>query len=153
MANNELSPMEEKYIQNLIKGMNQTEAYRNAGYKSKKESWLNERASRKFKEPKIQKRYRELMDKVNNEAILTAEQIQEMLSRIALREEGEREVLFTKDGEKREYERPAKLDTIVRALQELNKMQGNNWNNIKLEDQRENTKLDKILEQLEDNDE
>lgn len=84
-----LTPKQEKYVQELIKGKSQREAYRAAYPNSKK--WLDktvdERACRLFNQCKVNARYKELHDRLIKEAedecIIDAKMILRELAAIA----------------------------------------------------------------------
>lgn len=85
-----LTDKQEIFVQELIKGKSQREAYKIAYPKSRKwkESNVDSQASNLFKAPKVSARYNELHDKVieigENEAIATAKDVLKQLSAIAL---------------------------------------------------------------------
>lgn len=130
-----LTHRQEKFVQNLLKGMSQKEAYKKAGYSTKnaKSKSIDELASRLFSNPKVKERYKELARKVENKTILQAQELQQILSNIITRVENEKEVVF-QDGEIIEIEKPARVDTLIKAIQELNKMQGNNLEKVEVKD-------------------
>ena len=63
-----LTSKQEKYVQNLIKGMSQREAYKDAYPTSKKwkETAIDSQASILFKNSKVLDRYNELQGKAEN---------------------------------------------------------------------------------------
>ena len=75
-----LTPKQEKFIQELIKGKSQREAYK-AAYNASNmaDKTIDEKASRLFKQDKLRARYEQLRDKVikrtEEKAIITAEEI------------------------------------------------------------------------------
>lgn len=87
MANG-LTAKEEKFVQELVKGKSQRQAYK-AAYNAKRmsDSSIDSTASRLFKKHKVRSRYYELMDKVvqrtEKKAIVTAEKVIESIADIA----------------------------------------------------------------------
>lgn len=85
---NVLTMKEEKFVQELIKGKSQRQAYK-AAYNAKRmsDSSIDSTASRLFKKHKVRTRYYELMDKVvqrtEKKAIVTAEKVIEGIADIA----------------------------------------------------------------------
>ena len=62
-----LTSKQEKYVNNLVKGMSQRIAYRNAYPSSKKwkDETVDSKASTLLKNEKVKERYKKLIDKVN----------------------------------------------------------------------------------------
>ncbi|WKY44177.1 terminase small subunit [Eubacteriaceae bacterium ES2] len=87
MANG-LTQKQEKFVQELIKGKSQRQAYK-AAYNAKRmaDNTIDSHASRLFAKDKIRARYYEIRDKVvkraEEKAIVTAEKIIEEISEIA----------------------------------------------------------------------
>ena len=133
-----------------MKGMSQRQAYLNAFPNSRKwkEATVDNKAYMLLKKDEILARYKELQEKAKDEAIIQSKEIQQILQKIIKREEEELETIILDDGSTRNIKKSAKLDTILKAVQELNKMQGNNLDRLEVRDSREHSKLDKILEQL-----
>ena len=77
-----LTPKQEKFVHNMIKGMSQRQAYKDA-FKSKySEKAIDEKACVLFNSEKVQKRYRELLDKIDKKAIMSAKERQEWLTNV-----------------------------------------------------------------------
>ena len=76
-----LTPKQEVFVQNIIKGMSQADAYRSA-YSAKKMSdkTIHEAASRLMADSKISARVNELRGQVVKETIMTAQQRLEWLT-------------------------------------------------------------------------
>ena len=70
-----LTPKQEKFIQNIISGMSQREAYKNS-YNAKKmaDDTIDNKACKLFNSDKIRARYQELMKRLEDKAIMTAEE-------------------------------------------------------------------------------
>lgn len=119
-----LTAKQEEFVQGIIKGLSQADAYRaayNAGNMSDKT--IHEKASRLMSEDKIKARVQELREQISSENIMTAKERLELLTRIARGEEPEKIVQFV-EGERFEYEIPASLKTRREAIDTMNKMTG-----------------------------
>lgn len=119
-----LTAKQEEFVQGIIKGLSQADAYRAAYPKQKcsdKTIWEN--ASRLFNNSKVQARLKELRDQLAKPTIMSAQERLELLTRMAKGEEPERIVQFV-DGEKIEFEVPASLKLRREAIDTMNKMTG-----------------------------
>lgn len=119
-----------------MKGMSQRQAYLNAFPNSRKwkEKTVDEKASRLLKVDKVWTRYKNLQEEAKDETIIQSKEIQQILQKIIKREEEELETILLEDGSTRNIKKSAKLDTILKAVQELNKMQGNNLDRVEIKD-------------------
>lgn len=101
-----LTAKQEKFVQGIIEGMSQADAYRSA-YSCKrmtdKSIWEN--ASRLMNDSKVASRVAELREKIANESIMTAQQRMEWLTKVVTSEE------------------ESTMDKL-RAVDIMNKMQG-----------------------------
>lgn len=84
-----LTQKQEKYVQNLVAGMSQREAYKDAYNALKmKDSTIDEKASRLLSQDKVRARYDDLMGRVRDEAdaaaVASALEVLQELSAIAL---------------------------------------------------------------------
>ncbi len=114
-----LTPKQEMFVQNLIKGMSQREAYKNA-YKAKyKDEAIDTKASLLFKTEKVQNRYKELLRRIENKSIMTAEERQIWLTKVI---NADIKIKQEYDNEVKEYD-PYMSDRL-KALDILNKMSG-----------------------------
>lgn len=119
-----LTANQEKFVQCIIEGMSQAEAYRTAYPKQKcSDKTVYENASRLMNNSKIKARLTELRDKMASPSIMTAKERLELLSRMARGEESEKIVQFI-DGERVEVEVPPSLKTRREAIDTMNKMTG-----------------------------
>lgn len=129
-----LTAKQEKFVQNLIKGMSQADAYRKA-YSTKKmsDNAIYREASLLLKNPKVAKRYEELRGKLvqraEKKALMTAEQRMEWLTDLITGETEEEYATEVRDevtGEMKKVivTRPSKLETRLKALDIYNKMSG-----------------------------
>lgn len=99
-----LTGKQEKFVQNLIKGMSQREAYRDAyPDDNSSDKTVDENACRLFNDSKILTRYKELQDKASTKAIMSAIERKEVLTNIILNEN---------------------VDSKMKAIDILNKMDG-----------------------------
>lgn len=78
-----LTPKQEKFVQGIIEGMSQADAYRSA-YNCKKmtDKSIHETASKLMREPKIATRVAELREKIASDNIMTAQQRMEWLTEL-----------------------------------------------------------------------
>lgn len=120
-----LTAKQEIFAQNIIMGMSQAEAYRNA-YNTKKMSdktvWEN--ASRLMNNSKVIARVNELRSQVAKPAIMTAEERLKFLTKIIKGEENEIVLEVDGDGKQVEIKMPPSLKTKLNAIDIMNKMQG-----------------------------
>ena len=137
-----LTPKQEKFVRNLVNGMSQREAYKNSyDAENMSDKVIDNEASLLFKSPEISVRYQELIERAATASVMTAQERLEYLSEVIYGIEREKGVVATKDGALVEYESPADLNTKLKAIDLMNKMQGEyttkfegNLNVAKLED-------------------
>lgn len=116
-----LTAKQEKFVQNLVKGMSQREAYKNSYNASNmKDETIDSNACRLFADSKILARYNELIEKTAKKTIISVQERKELLTKIAKGEEYE--TLSGNDGEV--YTTPPRVDTRMKAIDTLNKMDG-----------------------------
>ena len=121
-----LNARQEKFIQNIVKGMSQREAYKTA-YKAKyKDEAIDIKACQLFNSDKVQIRYKELIDQLEDKAIMSAKERMQFLTKIINGEEQEAFFIGEVQGKKE-----ADLNTKIKALDTLNKMSGEYVTNIK----------------------
>lgn len=122
--NEKLTPKQEKFIQNVVSGMSQREAYKNSyNAENMEDKTIDEAASRLFNDSKISARYKELMEKLEDEAIMTAKQRMIWLSEVVKGIQKEKEAVFT-DGDIVIKDVETDISTKIRAVDTLNKMSG-----------------------------
>lgn len=132
-----LTAKQEKYVQGLVAGLSQREAYKQA-YPSSlkwKDSTVDENASRAMKNSKIIARYTELMNEHKEKALWT-------------REKAVEELLFMMDIAKQEILEvglePATKGAFIDSLKELNRLESVYADDsAKLESIKANTELTK----------
>lgn len=123
-----LTVKQEKFLQGIINGMSQREAYRNA-YDTKKmsDNAVDREASLLMKNPKLSQRLLELRDELVKPTIMSAQDRLEYLSKVV-------------NGEILDGESEAKIDSKLKAIDIMNKMSGEYVTkvegnlNVKLED-------------------
>ena len=115
----------ETFAQELAKGISQRKAYRVAFPNSLK--WKNEtvdsKASALAKNDKVLARLKELQKETAKATILTAQERLEFLSGIVTDINKEKIIVETENGEKI-FEKPANLVEKMKAINLMNKMQG-----------------------------
>ncbi len=119
-----LTAKQEKFIQNVVKGMSQREAYKDAyDAEGMSDNAIDVEACRMFNSPKISLRYKELIGQLEENTIMTARERLEYLTGIIM--ETVKETIVTiENGEIKEIKRPADLNIKLKALDQMNKMQG-----------------------------
>ena len=103
--------------------MSQREAYKNAYNAKYKDKAIDEKACVLFNSEKVQKRYKELMDQLEDKSIMSAKERMKWLTDVVngkIQEESK----YYEDGEVVVYEKPADINTKIKALDTLNKMSG-----------------------------
>lgn len=108
-----LTAKQEKFVRNLIQGMSQREAYKNSyDAENMSDKVIDNEASKLFNSREISVRYKELQDSLDKHTIMTAQERLEYLTGII------------KGIEREQDEVPADLNTKIRAIDIMNKMQG-----------------------------
>lgn len=122
-----LTVKQEKYVQNLVNGMSQREAYKNSYNAVKmKDTTVDNKASKLFKKDEIRARYKELIKQLEDDCIMSAKDRMIWLTDIINGNISE-SILTTsdiKDGKSEFINYPTKIDTKLKALDILNKMDG-----------------------------
>lgn len=127
-----LTPKQEKYVQELIKGKSQREAYR-AAYPSSlkwKDKSVDEKASATFAKVKLKTRYDELQAKAEEKAVWTREQAINDL--VKVKQLCEQYILNNDNIDSKT------ANVVLSAIKELNNMCGYN-------EQNHNLKMDKVV--------
>jgi phage terminase small subunit len=119
-----LTAKQEKFVQGIIEGKSQAEAYRSA-YNCEKmsDNAIYREASLLIDTPKIAQRLKELREQMMKPTIMSAQERLEYLTRVIKGEEPEREAHIV-NGEMVEVEVPSTIKTRLTALDLMNKMQG-----------------------------
>lgn len=118
-----LNAKQEKFINNIVSGMSQRQAYKDAYQVSYSDEAIDSKASTLFNSEKVQIRYRELMSKLEEKAIMTAKERMIWLTEVVKGIQTE-ECKYFEDGETHIYEKSADLNTKIKAVDTLNKMSG-----------------------------
>ena len=115
-----LTAKQEKFVQNIITGMTQADAYRNS-YNAKKmtDKQIWEEASKLMAKPKVAQRVQELLAEMANESIMTAKERLEFLTKVIMGEE--KDIKITLSGA---VDAEADLNIKLKAIDIMNKMQG-----------------------------
>lgn len=126
---NDLTPKQERFVQNIVSGMSQRQAYKEAFQVDYDENAIDVNACKLFKETKIQLRYKELLEEIKDAAIMTATERMIWLSNVV--NGNIKEIVAvqktnceTGETEMIETEFPSQLKTKLVALDTLNKMSG-----------------------------
>lgn len=121
-----LTIKQEKFIQNIVNGMSQREAYKDAYNAKYKDEVIDVRACELFKSSKVQVRYNELIKQLEDESIMSAKARMKWLTKIINGEILEDIPIMTdiKEDKVNTIKCPTKLDTKLKALDTLNKMDG-----------------------------
>lgn len=127
-----LTPKQEKYVQNLVKGMSQREAYKNSyNANNMKDTTIDKKASELFQKGKIRGRYDELVKRLEDTAIMDAQERMKWLTKVVKGDEKEK-YTYWNDGEQYDGEREADLTTKIKAIDTLNKMDNSYQQNVKI---------------------
>ena len=119
-----LTAKQEKFVQGIIEGMSQADAYRSAySSKSMSDNAIYREASLLMSNPKITQRLNELRDQMMKPSIMSAQERLEYLTRVIKGEETEKKVEWD-DGKAVTCEEPASIKTRLSAIDIMNKMQG-----------------------------
>ena len=119
-----LTDKQERFCQNIIEGMSQADAYRQAyPNNNMADKTIQENACRLAKNPKVKARIKELRDNLAKPSIMTAQDRLEFLTRVINGEQGEKEIQVI-DGEPIEIDVPTSLKNKLNAIDIMNKMQG-----------------------------
>lgn len=123
---NGLNLKQEKFIQNIVNGMSQREAYKKAYNAKYKDKAIDEKACVLFNSEKVQKRYKELTEQLEDKAIMSAKERMKWLTSVINGEILEDIPIMTdiKEDKVNTIKCPTKIDTKLKALDTLNKMSG-----------------------------
>jgi len=142
MAEYKLTPKMELFVQGLVRGESQRQAFLNAGYSNQKGNMdrVDREASVLLSKPMVSQRYNQLFAKHEKKALWTRERAtNELLDLVRLvKEEQTKKTVKTVDEQGNEYEIvPIDITEAVKAImqpiKELNSMGGFNKQNINME--------------------
>jgi len=115
-----LTPKQEKFVQNIVSGMSQRQAYKDAyNATNMTNETIDVRACELFNDSKVKVRYQQLMEKLENEAIMTATERMIWLSKII---NCDIKIKKEYNNEIKEYD--PYISDRLKALDMLNKMDG-----------------------------
>ncbi|EKU92850.1 Terminase small subunit [Alloiococcus otitis] len=119
MPGRKLTSKQERFVQGLVSGLTQRQAFIKAGYTSKGKSgdYLDNEAWKKTQLPQVRARYKELMEEHKNKALWTREEAINSLK--WLHDQAIRSI----QGEDEGYVRKGTSDALINAIQELNKLE------------------------------
>ena len=119
--NKDLTFKQEKFVQGLIKGLSQRQAYREAyNADNMKEETIDKEACLLFSNPKIFERYNELVKELEDKSIMTAKERMKWLSDVV--RGNIKHTSYSSNGE--EYKNEAYISDKLKAIDTLNKMSG-----------------------------
>lgn len=119
-----LTAKQEKFVQGIIEGKTQADAYRSAySAKNMSDNAIYRESSLLVADPKIAQRIKELRDQLSKHTIMTAQERLEYLTRVITGEQTEKLVQVV-NGEVVEIDAPSALKTRLNAIDIMNKMQG-----------------------------
>ena len=134
-----LTPKQEQYVQGLVSGLSQRKAYRKAFPNSKKwkDVTVDNRASELFKNSEVLVRYNELIKKADDKAIMSAIERKIWLTKVIKGEIKDKEPVFH-DGDVTIADVETNINTKIKALDTLNKMDGEYIQDIRLSGDKNN---------------
>ena len=118
--NEKLNVKQEKFIQGIIKGLSQRQAYKEAYEVNYDDNAIDVKASTLFNTDKVQTRYKELLKELEDKSIMSAQERMKYLTEII--KEEKKEKAYTMFGQ--EFEKVAGFKTKLDAIDILNKMSG-----------------------------
>lgn len=128
-----LTPKQEKFIQNIVSGMSQRQAYKDAyNAENMTDESIDVEACKLFNDTKISLRYQELMEELKDKAIMSAKERMIWLTDVI--REIQREDVYVRNSEGKDIlmgSKNADLNTKMKAMDILNKMSGEYVTNIK----------------------
>lgn len=120
-----LNVQQERFIQNIVKGMSQREAYKEAYNAAYDNNAIDVNASKLFNEAKVQLRYKELLQELEDKSIMSAKERMKWLTEVVKNIQKEDIYTVNSDGENvLVSSRNADLNTKLKAIDTLNKMSG-----------------------------
>ena len=120
-----LNVQQERFIQNIVKGMSQREAYKEAYNATYDNNAIDVNASKLFNEAKVQLRYKELLQGLEDKSIMSAKERMKWLTEVV--KNIQKEDIYTVNSDGKNVlvsSRNADLNTKLKAIETLNKMSG-----------------------------
>ena len=115
-----LNVKQEKFIQGIIKGLSQRQAYKEAYNATYADKDIDSKASNLFNSYKVQTRYNELLKEIEDKSIMTAKERMIWLTDVV--KGNIKHISYGGNGE--EYENEAYISDKLKAIDTLNKMSG-----------------------------
>lgn len=120
-----LTVKQEKYVQNLVNGMSQRDAYKNSyNAKNMKDATIDNKASELFKKGEVRARYDELVEQLKDDSIMSAKERMQWLTEVIKDVQREGIKVKTIDNDFVIGEGTADLSTKMKAIDILNRMDG-----------------------------
>lgn len=120
-----LTVKQEKYVQNLVNGMSQRDAYKNSyNAKNMKDATIDNKASELFKKGEVRARYEELVEQLKDNSIMSAKERMQWLTEVIKDVQREGIKVKTIDNDFVIGEGTADLSTKMKAIDILNRMDG-----------------------------
>ena len=117
---NKLNVKQENFIQGIIKGLSQRQAYKEAYNANYADKDIDSKASNLFNSDKVQARYKELLKELEDKCIMTAKERMIWLSDVV--RGNIKHISYGSNGE--EFENEAYISDKLKAIDTLNKMSG-----------------------------
>lgn len=115
-----LNIKQEKFIQNIVNGKSQREAYKDAYNATYNDNAIDNKASKLFKKDEVQARYQQLVKELEDKAIMSAKERMIWLSDVV----NGKVKTISYDGNGNCYENEAYISDKLKAIDTLNKMSG-----------------------------
>lgn len=115
-----LNVKQEKFIQGIINGLSQRQAYKEAYEVNYDDNAIDINASKLFNSAKVKLRYEELLQELEDKSIMSAKERMKWLSDVV--RGNIKHISYSGNGE--EYENEAYISDKLRAIDTLNKMSG-----------------------------
>ena len=124
----------ERFIQNIVKGMTQRQAYKDAfPDNNSNDKTVDELASRLFNSVKVQTRYEELLEELEDKSIMSAKERMKWLTDVI--KNIQRDDVYVKNNDGEDVligSKNADINTKIKAIDTLNKMDNTYQQNIKV---------------------
>lgn len=115
-----LNVKQEKFIQGIINGLSQRQAYKEAYEVNYDDNAIDVKASTLFNTDKVQVRYKELLQELEDKSIMSAKERMKWLSDVV--KGNIKHISYGGNGES--YENEAYISDKLKAIDTLNKMSG-----------------------------
>ena len=117
---NKLNVKQENFIQGIIKGLSQRQAYKEAYNANYADKDIDSKACNLFNSDKVQTRYKQLLKELEDRSIMSAKERMIWLSDVV--RGNIKHISYGGNGE--EYENEAYISDKLKAIDTLNKMSG-----------------------------